>query len=396
MSAEQIAALICAWLVTYFAHSLLFLGGAWVGCRRLSSRFDRVAEPVWRMALVLPVVTAIAQQFGRIGATTVVTRASLDYTPAAMTISAVPAYVWLGITFVWIAGATLGLAQLALLFRSLRHVIQARTRVPEPRLTSLASLRGISSTRISLVDGLAVPLALVNEICLPAWIVECMSQDEYRAVVAHELAHVRRRDAIWRSLAAFISRIFFFQPLNWVATARLRELSECICDEEAVEAIRSALPLAAALNEVAKRNSRRARQLELVPAMNAGRSFTLRRVARILTTSDMTSPRIAARSAAAVALAIGLAGVVFAPRITLPGIAFQRYTISAADPAGHFTVTVEKGRVVGATISGRALEPHQLVQQGRSLRIIDGSARPFSLQLTPQGGIRWDARRRGT
>ena len=396
MSAEQIAALICAWLVTYLAHSVLFLGGAWLGCRRLSSRFDRVAEPVWRMALVLPVLTATTQHFGRVGTTRVASAVPLDFAPAAMTVSAVPAYVWFGITLVWIAGAGLGLTQLALLFGSLRRVIKGRNRVPTQRLIPLQSLRGMSSTRISVVDGLAVPLALMNEICLPPWVVQSMNQDEYRAVIAHELAHVTRRDAIWRPLAAVISRIFFFQPLNWVATARLRELSECICDEEAVEATRCALPLASALNEVARRNSRRARKLELVPAMDASRSFTLRRIARILRSSHSPPPRIDPGAAAVLAIAIGLGGVVLAPTMTLPEIAFQRYTINAEDPAGRFTVTVEKGRVVGATISGRGLEPHQLIQQGRSLRIIDRQAGPFSVQLTPQGGIRWDARKRGT
>ena len=367
-----------------------------MACRRLSSRFDRVAEIVWRIALVLPVLTATAQHFGRIGAARVTSAASLDFVPAAMTVSAVPAWVWLGIALVWIAGALLGLTQLTLLFGSLRRVIKDREQLEPQRLIPLASLRGMSTTRISVVDGLAVPLALVNEICLPAWVVQSMNEDECRAVIAHELAHVNRRDAIWRPLAASITRVFFFQPLNWVATARLRELSECICDEEAVEAISSALPLATALNAVAQRNSRRARKLELVPAMDASRSLTLRRVARILTRSHATQPRIAPRWAAALALVIGFAGVLFAPRMTLPEIAFQRYTINAEDPAGHFTVTVEKGRVVGATISGRGLEPHQFIQQGRSLRIIDRETGPFSLQLTQEGGIRWDARKRGS
>ena len=148
MSAEHIAALICAWLVTYSAHGVLFLGGAWVGCCRLPSRFDRVAELVWRMALVLPVLTATAQLFGRIDTAHVARSASLDFAPAAMTVSAVPAWVWFGITFVWIAGATLGITQLLLLFGSLRRVIQGRTQVSPQRLIPLAALRGMSSTRI--------------------------------------------------------------------------------------------------------------------------------------------------------------------------------------------------------------------------------------------------------
>lgn len=392
MSPDWLAALVCASLASYLAHSTLLLGAAWILTRRLPPRFDRMAELAWRLALGLPVVTAVLGRLAPARATAL-NGSSLQYAPPAMTVAAVPIFVWYFIAVLWIAGAIVGITQLAMMYRSLRRTIARRTTIAPQQFGALASLRGMESTRLSVVADLSVPLALRNEICLPAWVVDGMDLDEYRAVIAHELAHVRRGDAIWRPLAAIVTRIFFVQPLNWVASARLRELSECICDEEAIEATESALPLASALEAVAVRNSRRSPHMVLVPAMDAGKSFTLKRVVRILS----SSPRVRLRGSTAWLRTLGVAavivGAVVAPRLVVPATAFQRYTINAVDPAGHFTLTVERGRVVAGTLGGRSLAPAQVNQRGSLVTIVDRAGEPLSLRITPQGGISWKARK---
>jgi hypothetical protein len=254
---------------------------------------------------------------------------------------------------------------------------------------------GSKSNRISVVDALSVPLALTNEVCLPRWVAERMEPDEFRAVVAHELAHVKRRDAVWRRAAAIVCRAFFFQPLNWLAAARLRELSECICDEEAIDMTRSTLPLASALERVASRRSHRPAHLVLVPAMDAGQSFIVRRVMRILS-NTYPSQRHIGRGLRAGLLLVVVVAFLAAPRLSLPEIAFLRYTINAQDPVGRFTLTVDKGRVIGGTVGAHVLQPQEVIQRGTSLRIVDPAAGEFSLHLTPSGGISWSARKRGS
>ncbi|MGH7605168.1 MAG: M56 family metallopeptidase [Gemmatimonadaceae bacterium] len=248
MAVEHFAALACTWLATYFIHSTLMLAAVWIATGRSSSRFDRLAELAWRAALVLPIATSLTQQIlssSLAGGS--VMRGAIDYTPSPLATSQIPAALWLGVTTVWMLAATLGLAQLYRGHRMLRRQAEVRAPLPKRYLDLLAGIEGIETIPIGLVGDLPIPFALRSEIVLPTWILDRLTVAELRAVVAHEVAHVRRCDAFWRCAASAVLRSFVFQPLNWIAESRLRELSECICDDEAVAATDSAISLAGAL-----------------------------------------------------------------------------------------------------------------------------------------------------
>jgi beta-lactamase regulating signal transducer with metallopeptidase domain len=70
-------------------------------------------------------------------------------------------------------------------------------------------------------------------IVLPA---ECdsWSLDRRRAVLLHELAHVRRHDLVGHTLSRLACAIYWFHPLVWTAAKRLRSESERACDDLAL------------------------------------------------------------------------------------------------------------------------------------------------------------------
>jgi beta-lactamase regulating signal transducer with metallopeptidase domain/HEAT repeat protein len=70
-------------------------------------------------------------------------------------------------------------------------------------------------------------------IVLPA---ECdsWSLDRRRAVLLHELAHVRRHDLIGHTLGRLACAVYWFHPLVWTAAKRLRSESERACDDLAL------------------------------------------------------------------------------------------------------------------------------------------------------------------
>jgi beta-lactamase regulating signal transducer with metallopeptidase domain/HEAT repeat protein len=63
---------------------------------------------------------------------------------------------------------------------------------------------------------------------------EGWSLDRRRAVLLHELAHVRRHDLLGHTLGRLVCAVYWFHPLVWTAAKRLRSESERACDDLAL------------------------------------------------------------------------------------------------------------------------------------------------------------------
>ncbi|HEX5425545.1 MAG TPA: TonB family protein, partial [Candidatus Acidoferrales bacterium] len=72
-------------------------------------------------------------------------------------------------------------------------------------------------------------------ILLPANCAE-WSDARWRAVLLHEMAHIRRRDVAAQLFAGVVCTLWWFQPLVWNARRALRQDSERACDEQAMSA----------------------------------------------------------------------------------------------------------------------------------------------------------------
>lgn len=63
---------------------------------------------------------------------------------------------------------------------------------------------------------------------------ESWSLDRRRAVLLHELAHVRRHDLLGHTLGRLVCAVYWFHPLVWTAAKNLRSESERACDDLAL------------------------------------------------------------------------------------------------------------------------------------------------------------------
>jgi len=88
-------------------------------------------------------------------------------------------------------------------------------------------------------DRISVPMTvgwLRPAIVLPLeW--QDWSDEKLGAVLAHEGAHIRRRDGLVAALAGVNRCIFWFHPLAWMLERRLALLAEQACDEASVAAL---------------------------------------------------------------------------------------------------------------------------------------------------------------
>jgi len=67
---------------------------------------------------------------------------------------------------------------------------------------------------------------------LPAGITDRLTPPQLKAIVAHELCHIRRRDNLATAIHMGVEALFWFHPLVWWLGARLMEERERACDEE--------------------------------------------------------------------------------------------------------------------------------------------------------------------
>jgi WD40 repeat protein/Zn-dependent protease with chaperone function len=82
-----------------------------------------------------------------------------------------------------------------------------------------------------LLIGAARPI-----IVLPSALLNACTAAELELLLAHELAHVKRRDLVWNWLPGLARVLFFFHPLVWLAQHEWRLAQEMACDRLALTA----------------------------------------------------------------------------------------------------------------------------------------------------------------
>jgi hypothetical protein len=170
---------------------------------------------------------------------------------------------------------------------------------------------------LSVCNSIATPVAFGLrrfEICVPRRSMD-LDVDQQDAMLAHEIAHLVRRDPCRLLLARAIESIAFFQPLNRLARRRLFEVVEMRCDAFAVERLGDGLALAGCLAEVASWLHDRGSS-SLAPAMAEARSTLSARIECLLDTEGVIAREHRRRWLAPVAFAL-LPGVA----LVAPGVA---------------------------------------------------------------------------
>jgi uncharacterized protein (TIGR03435 family) len=89
-------------------------------------------------------------------------------------------------------------------------------------------------------------------ILLPPAIASGLTPAQLEAVLAHELAHVKRHDYAVNILQSFVETLFFYHPVTWWISHQIRIEREVCCDMLAVECCGDAMGYARALLAIAE------------------------------------------------------------------------------------------------------------------------------------------------
>ncbi|MCD4834904.1 MAG: M48 family metalloprotease [Bacteroidales bacterium] len=99
--------------------------------------------------------------------------------------------------------------------------------------------------KIPLVLGYLKPV-----IVIPVEMLSGIPSNQIEAIIAHELAHIRRNDYIFNVLQTIIETVFFFHPAVWYISSQIRNERENCCDDMALTVCDGSLVYAKALVSV--------------------------------------------------------------------------------------------------------------------------------------------------
>jgi len=140
----------------------------------------------------------------------------------------------------------------------LRAMLRGASECTDARLLKLSERFGRSANNADakvLVSASArVPFAIGfvrPTIILPLSLVEQAHDDEFAVVLAHEFAHIQRRDWIWNLLMLLVSMPISFHPCVALMRKKVEAAREAACDEYAAGRMASASTYARALLDLA-------------------------------------------------------------------------------------------------------------------------------------------------
>ena len=295
---------------TKLAVSVVLAGAAWVVCRRVGR--PAVSHRVWLLVLVVLLVPAVVSLPVLPGVPGVVVGApdvaSGEVGLAEGTVdrsrrAVLGALTGPGVAIAWLLGA-IGLLgwSLARMARFRRMLSRASRPAPSRLQREAAALgRELGLARIPEVrttDARVTPMVWWTggrvRVLVPSWIQADLTRDETRAILAHELAHVRRRDHLVRWLEWLACSVFWWNPVAWLARRRLRLAEEACCDRLALDATGSPpRTYANALLRVVANASRPAGFHPPLPAstvVGVGSTKTLERRLKMIVSTDTRSP----------------------------------------------------------------------------------------------------------
>jgi len=149
---------------------------------------------------------------------------------------------------VWAVGVAVCLVRVGIGLAAAGRIARNARAVESDGLFGIAvelAAAGLAPRSVRLLESAAVSAPAATGVFRPAILLpegaSRWTPAEARAVLAHELGHVARRDCLTQLVASVATAVYWFHPLAWYAARRMIVERERACDDRAL--IAGALPL---------------------------------------------------------------------------------------------------------------------------------------------------------
>jgi GWxTD domain-containing protein len=177
-----------------------------------------------------------------------------------------------------------------------QHTLEAIAR----RIKTSRPVRLLVSSLVEVptVIGWLRPVILVPMECLTGLPAEHIS-----ALLAHEMAHIRRHDYLASILQSTVEAVLFYHPAVWWISGQMRAEREACCDDLAVAACGDVLTYARALAELESHHLARR------PALAANGGSLVRRIRRLIEPTQPAADNLPGAGAAWAMTLLWMAGI---------------------------------------------------------------------------------------
>jgi TonB family protein len=185
------------------------------------------------------------------------------------------------------------------------------------------------------------------------------------SVLAHELAHIRRRDWLFQIVTEVICAVYWFHPLFWIARNRLHLESERACDDAVLNLGVARPDYAAHLLDIARSLKRRG------PAWSLAMAGQLHLESRLVAILSSETNRIALRRSIGLAIVVSLLCAV----VPLAAVRVPKPSLDAVPRVIRYTMPplysdeARRRKVEGVVTIDARVDPNG---RPRDLRIVRG------------------------
>lgn len=288
----------------------------------------------------------------------------------------------------WTLGVLLMLVRHVLALRALsameRAPFVALPAAWQQRAEDLRRTLGIArAVAVRLSDQVVTPCAarlLRPVVWIPLSLLARAPAEQIEALLAHELAHIARRDWLWNGVQCLVETVLFFHPAVWWLGRRIRQEREHACDDLAVAACGDAIVLAEALAALECERHSAPRIL-----LSSDGGSLMQRITRLL-----SGPPARGRRGALVVLGLlTFAGALLAAQVGLAGGAWpdlhvQASTDGVLGPGDYRQIVangVDKRRRYRAEVDAQG-RLHETYEENGKPRPIDAGVRHWITEVS--------------
>ena len=147
----------------------------------------------------------------------------VQYAQSTDTASTAPEKQLSAVTIIWLAGLAVMLIYMLVSYMRLRKSVSGSVRIED---------------NVYMCDGLPSPFILgifTPRIYVPS----SMQEQNLQSVLAHEKAHLARKDHWWKPFGYLLLSVYWFNPLIWIAYICLCRDIEYACDEKVIRGLKA-------------------------------------------------------------------------------------------------------------------------------------------------------------